>query len=464
MITALFIYDSKGDILISKICKDGVKRNISDVFRIQVIANKTRYTGDSSGGKDVRSPVLTFGSTSFIHIRSGYVWICAVTRSNQDCTAVIEFLYHLEALLKVCIEPASNTDALSDVAIINHFYLVYEVLDEILEFGFPTNTEPSCMKGVAAAPSAQEKIFRLPLKRLTSALNKLSNGSKEINGDEKNAAQIRKDSGTKYRRNEAFIKVEEKMHVLMNANSEILKAQVNGTIHMKSHLSGNPVCRIGLNDKSFILNRHGENPASQNGNVALEDFTLHQCVERNKVEQDGVIIFSPPNGEFQLMTYTCQENIAIPFKVHSQIDEIDKQKLMYKVMVDTLYPQKMQSNNVKLKLPTPVGVIKSDLSTSLGKAKFNAEENCIIWKFNKLFGGQQQVMTGEVMLVDSYTENNSASLMKWSRPPIRIDFTLDMFSCSGLEVKYLKVNELSGYKTIKWVEYVTHSSAYEIRC
>lgn len=463
MITALFIYDSKGDVLISKICKDGVKRNICDVFRIQVIANNARYTGDSSGGKDVRSPVLTFGSTSFIHIRSGFVWVCAVTRSNQDCTAVLEFLYNLEALLKACIEPDPNIDVLSDTAIINHFYLIYEVLDEILEFGFPTKMDPNCLKGVQLSP-APEKMFRLPLKRLTSALNKLSNGSKETNGDQKNVAQTRKDSVTKYRRNEAFIKVEEKMHVLMNANSEILKAQVNGAIHMKSHLSGNPICKIGLNDKSFILNRHGESPASQNGNVALDDFTLHQCVERNKVEQDGIIMFTPPDGEFQLMTYTCLQNIAIPFKVHSQIDEINKQKLMYKVIIDTLYPQKMQSNNVKLKLPTPVGVIKSDLSTSLGKAKFNAEENCIIWRFNKLFGGQQHVMTGEIMLADSYTESNTASLMKWSRPPIRIDFTLDMFSCSGLAVKYLKVNELSGYKTIKWVEYVTHSSAYEIRC
>lgn len=39
MINALFIFNQKGDVVISRLFKDGVKRNISDIFRIQVISN-----------------------------------------------------------------------------------------------------------------------------------------------------------------------------------------------------------------------------------------------------------------------------------------------------------------------------------------------------------------------------------------------------------------------------------------
>lgn len=39
MINGLFIFSQRGEVLISRLFKDGVKRNISDVFRIQVISN-----------------------------------------------------------------------------------------------------------------------------------------------------------------------------------------------------------------------------------------------------------------------------------------------------------------------------------------------------------------------------------------------------------------------------------------
>lgn len=39
MINALFLFNSRGDVLVGRLFKDGIKRNISDIFRIQVISN-----------------------------------------------------------------------------------------------------------------------------------------------------------------------------------------------------------------------------------------------------------------------------------------------------------------------------------------------------------------------------------------------------------------------------------------
>jgi len=80
---AFFIFNQKGEVLISRLFRTDLKsvlipssesqliirRSISDVFRIQVISNP-----------DVRSPIITLGSTSFFHVRLNNVYIVGVTK------------------------------------------------------------------------------------------------------------------------------------------------------------------------------------------------------------------------------------------------------------------------------------------------------------------------------------------------------------------------------------------------
>ena len=46
-----------------------LRRSIADVFRIQVVSNP-----------DVRSPIITLGSTSFFHVRINNLYVVAVTK------------------------------------------------------------------------------------------------------------------------------------------------------------------------------------------------------------------------------------------------------------------------------------------------------------------------------------------------------------------------------------------------
>lgn len=39
MISAILLYNQKGEVLISRLYRDGLRRSIADVFRIQVISN-----------------------------------------------------------------------------------------------------------------------------------------------------------------------------------------------------------------------------------------------------------------------------------------------------------------------------------------------------------------------------------------------------------------------------------------
>lgn len=44
-------------------------------------------------------------------------------------------------------------------------------------------------------------------------------------------------------------------------------------------------------------------------------MTFHQCVNLGRFDSEKVVSFVPPDGEFELMKYRCQEGISLPFKV-----------------------------------------------------------------------------------------------------------------------------------------------------
>jgi AP-1 complex subunit mu len=50
-----------------------------------------------------------------------------------------------------------------------------------------------------------------------------------------------------------------------------------------------------------------------------------------------------------------------------------------------------------------------------------------------------------------------------SKPPIRVNFEIPYFTVSGVQVRYLRVFEKSGYQALPWVRYITQSGNYEIR-
>ncbi|KAK6202694.1 Mu homology domain-containing protein [Scheffersomyces amazonensis] len=481
MLSALFVYDNKGDILVSKIYKNGVKRNISDVFRIQVItsSNQASKSGTNVSTNYNKSPVLTLGSTSFIYIRSGKVWLCAITRSNQDCSVVFEFLYKLESLLKLIllgtnnINNGSNSNSnlyqLNEELLSNNFVMINEILDEIVEFGYPTDMELNHLKQTVLSlkPSTTSDSFNLKLPSLTrrksSALSiPVSLNSHETNGKSKVSWR---DEGIKYRRNEIFLNVEEKINILMNSEGQVLRSYIDGVINMKTHLSGMPECKFGFGENSILLNSSNENSSNLNeNNVILEDSKFHQCVDLSRFDFDRSILFIPPDGEFQLMNYHCRSNINLPFQIYPQITEIGNSKLSYKIRVKSLYSSKLPALDLQVKIPTPTGVLKSNISNSSGKSKYHPDQNLIIWKFNKFFGEQEHILTAEVDLTQTTTSGNALSnSFNWTRPPLTLDFKIDMFSCSGLTVKFLKVQERGNYKTVKWVKYCTHSGSYEVR-
>ena len=276
----------------------------------------------------------------------------------------------------------------------------------------------------------------------------------------------------KYRKNEAFVDVIEDVNLLMSATGTVLRADVTGQIVMRAYLTGTPECKFGLNDQLLVGqinqlgidsgpvgNSDGKRKATRAaaGSVTLEDCQFHQCVQLGKFDTDRTISFVPPDGEFQLMRYRSVENVNLPFKVHAIVREVGTTKVEYSIAVKANYGSKLFATNVVVRIPTPLNTANITQRTTQGKAKYEPESNCIVWKIARFVGGSEFVLSAEASLT-SMTNQKA-----WSRPPLSMSFSLLMFTSSGLLVRYLKVFEKGNYSSVKWVRYMTRAGSYEIR-
>ncbi|MCJ1383419.1 hypothetical protein MMC17_006533 [Xylographa soralifera] len=435
MISGILIFNQKGENLIFRAFRNDCRPRLADVFRIQVISNA-----------QVRSPILTLGSTTFSHVKHENIYLVAVTKSNANAALVFEFLYRLVALGK------GYFGKFDEEAVKNNFVLVYELLDEILDFGYPQNTETDTLKMYITTEGVKtERTMEDSSKITMQATGALSWRRADI----------------KYRKNEAFVDVIEDVNLLMSATGTVLRADVNGQIVMRAYLSGTPECKFGLNDRLLLDGDSLAGPIGNTagtkatkaaaGSVTLEDCQFHQCVKLGKFDADRIISFIPPDGEFELMRYRATENVNLPFKVHAIVNELGKTKVEYSIAIKANYGSKLFATNVVVRVPTPLNTAKITERTSQGKAKYEPEHNNIVWKIPRFSGQSEYVLSAEASLT-SMTNQKA-----WSRPPLSLSFSLLMFTSSGLLVRYLKVFEKSNYGSVKWVRYMTRAGSYEIR-
>lgn len=113
MIGGLFIYNHKGEVLISRIFRDDVSRNAADAFRVNVIHAR----------QQVRSPITIIARTSFFHVKRANIWICAVARRNVNAAMVFQLLHALLTVMK------EYFGRITEENIKNNFVLIYEILD-----------------------------------------------------------------------------------------------------------------------------------------------------------------------------------------------------------------------------------------------------------------------------------------------------------------------------------------------
>jgi AP-1 complex subunit mu len=377
-------------------------------------------------------PIIEDEGLSFIYVRYNNLYIMTVSERNCNAAMVLLFLYKL---IEVFLEYFKE---LEEESIRDNFVIIYELLDEMMDFGLPQVTEPKIL---------QEFI--------TTESHKLTKQQVQVPKNVTGAVSWRSED-VKYRKNEVFLDVVENINLLVANNGTVLRSEIVGSIKIRSFLSGMPELRLGLNDR-VAFESTGRQTSGKGKAIEMEDVTFHQCVKLNRFETDRTISFVPPDGEFELMSYRLNTNVRPLIWIESVVESHKGSRVEYMVKARSQFKSRSTANNVQISVPVPKDADTPKFKSSIGTVKYLPEKDAILWTVKQFQGSKEYLLRAHFGLPSIADEDPA------NKPPITVSFEIPYFTVSGIQVRYLKIIEKSGYQALPWVRYITQSGTYEIR-
>lgn len=376
-------------------------------------------------------PVFTDEGITFVYIKCNNLLLMAVTKRNSNVSLLLFFLYRLTNVFK------DYFGELEEESIRDNFVVVYELLDETMDFGYPQTCESRILREVITQESNRLEVAPRPPVALTNAVSWRS-------------------EGIKHRKNEIFLDVVEKLNLLVASNGTVLHSEIIGCIQMKSFLSGMPELKLGLNDK-LMFEATGRS-TSRIKAVELEDIKFHQCVRLARFENDRTISFIPPDGEFELMTYRLNTHVKPLIWVEAVVEPHSHSRIEYMIKAKSQFKNRSIANNVEIIIPVPPDVDSPSFKASIGTVTYYPDKDSIVWSIKQFTGSKEYLMRAHFGLPSITNEETE----HW-KAPIEVKFEIPYFTVSGLQVRYLKIIEKSGYQALPWVRYITMNGNYQLR-
>mmetsp|Transcript_15935 Transcript_15935/g.18788 ORF Transcript_15935/g.18788 Transcript_15935/m.18788 type:complete len:425 (+) Transcript_15935:77-1351(+) len=419
--SALFIMDLKGKIIISRNYRGDVPMSVSERF--------SQYINETEESE--MRPIFTDEGYTFVYIKHNNLYLMTVTKRNSNVSLMLMYLYRLVVVFK------DYFGELEEESIRDNFVIIYELLDETNDYGYPQSMDSKILREYITQESNRHEVVARPPVAVTNTVSW-------------------RGEGIKHRKNEIFLDVVEKLNLLVSSNGTVLNSEIVGAVKMKSFLSGMPELKLGLNDK-LMFEATGR-PSSKGKAVELEDIKFHQCVRLARFENDRTISFIPPDGEFDLMNYRLSTHVKPLIWVEAVVEPHSNSRIEYMIKAKSQFKSRSIANNVEIIIPVPSDVDSPSFKCSIGTVVYLPDKDCVVWSIKQFNGSREYLMRAHFGLPSVSAEEPE----HW-RAPIEVQFEIPYFTVSGIQVRYLKIIEKSGYQALPWVRYITQNGDYQLR-
>ena len=181
-ISAIYFLDQKGKPIIFRNYRGEVNQNISENFQRKVLELEELNM----------KPVFSVSNVHYAWIKHRNIYIVAVAKRNPNLTLIFSFLHKLVTIL------IDYFNQLEEESIRDNFVLIYELLDEVMDHGYPQTTDTKILKEFIKTESNRIKVQ-----------------SKGFNPTGMITGKISRPEGIKYKINQAFLDVVEKVNSLV---------------------------------------------------------------------------------------------------------------------------------------------------------------------------------------------------------------------------------------------------------
>lgn len=427
MLQSLFIIASSGEVLIEKHWREVTARSVCDFFWDE--ANRHDDKADVP-------PVLYTGEVYVISVWRGQLFFIASIREEQPPLLVIEFLHRVADIIQEYFGTIEESN------LKENFSTVYQLLEEMMDNGFPLTTEPNALKAMIRPPSMITRIAEAAMG---------SSSVSEVLADGMVSNMPWRKTGVKYAQNEIYVDIIEEVDAIIDANGQVVSSEVTGLVKCNSRLSGLPDLTLSFVDPEVI-----------------DDCSFHPCVRYNRYDRDRVVSFVPPDGAFDLMSYrvTTLGAIVPPLYVTPQItydaDGGGAGTGRVSVVVGTkpntslqVPPRKgqLQVEDVLITIPFPRSVRTANLTASAGTVLYDEAAKVAKWSVGKLSRERTVQLSGNLVMSGKRPE---------ASPPVEVYWKVPMASISGVAVASLQLSN-EKYRPYKGVRVMTRAGRIHAR-
>jgi AP-4 complex subunit mu-1 len=410
-------------------------------------------------GEEEAPPVFNVDGVNYFHVKVAGLLFVATTRANVSPSLVLELLQRIARVTK------DYLGVLNEDSLRKNFVLVYELLDEVIDFGYVQTTSTEVLKS---------SVFNEPIVVDSARLQPLGpaglfmQGTKRMPGTAVTKSVVANEPGGR-KREEIFVDIIEKISVTFSSSGYILTSEIDGTIQMKSYLSGNPEIRLALND-DLSIGRSGRSVygtdyggSTGSGAVILDDCNFHESVHIDSFDVDRTLTLVPPDGEFPVMNYRMTQEFKPPFRINTLIEEAGALKAEVILKIRAEFPSSITANTIVIQMPLPTYTTRVSFELEAGAIgqviDFKESNKKLEWGLKKIIGGSEHTLRAKL----TFSQEAHGNLMK-EAGPVSMNFTIPMYNCSRLQVKYLQIEKKSkAYNPYRWVRYVTQANSYVAR-
>jgi len=375
-------------------------------------------------------PMLSDASHGYdyFYVRHNDLIFVCIGHRGSNPALIFAFIHSLIDILK------QYFGRIEEESIRDNFVLIYELLDEIMDHGYPQYTEAGVLREFITLDAHRLDIVRAPV-ALTNAISW-------------------RQEGIFYGKNEIFLDVIEKCSLHANGFGDVVSSALTGGIEMKVQLSGMPDCRLGLNERISGVNMI-EFESTSSGR--LEDVKFHRCVKLCDIREDRTIAFVPPDGRFELMSYRFPSKVEPLFWIVGSRKYLGGTRVRYNLKLSSLFKERYVAHDVQVLIPVEPDATKPEVQCKFGAVAYIPEKEAVAWSIKSLQGGKEVELTIMISVPSVHALHQSQNRH------VSLSFEIPYYTPSGLQVRYLKVFESSGYSALPWVRYLTRSGAYTFK-
>jgi len=383
---------------------------------------------------------------NYLFVKKSGLIFAFVTKFNVSPSLFLELLERLTKVFK------DYCGVLTEEGIRKNFILIYELLDEVLDYGYPQGSSTELLRNYVHNEPIIVESARMKLPHMnpkTTPSNAVHKPITTVTGGRAGSKQ----------RNEIFVDIIERLNVLFSPNGYVLNSNIDGCIQMKSYLSGQPELRLALNEDLVV----GSGGGGNYGAVVLDDCNFHECCNLEEFEHSRILSFHPPDGEFSVLNYRITAEFRAPFRVFPTIEEKSSTRIELGLLVRADIPDKKYGSNVTITIPLPRTTATASAELMGGvpgqTTEYIASERRMEWTIKKFMGGTELSVLVKINLDSPATQNTRREI-----GPIALGFEVPMYNVSNLLVRYLRISDQGrSYNPYRWVRYVTQSSSYVCR-